>query len=204
MHILHIDSEKNVDKINKHIEDGCHVFILIYMEGCGPCNATRPEWQKLDSALRGQYAKNNKLAVIDINKDYLPDIKQIGSIDGFPTMKYIGNRGSVIESYENSSVNKKDRSVDSFIRWVESKINNVISTTPTSSPENVYKRLSKTAKGKKERKTKSHNNHTNKKHRNKKHRSQKGGKWSRKYKSSINCSRPKGFSQKQYCKYGRK
>ena len=30
-----------------------------------------------------------------------------------------------------------------------------------------------------------------------------GGKWSRKYKKSINCKRPKGFSQKQYCKYGR-
>ena len=29
-------------------------------------------------------------------------------------------------------------------------------------------------------------------------------KWSIKYKKSINCSRPKGFSQKQYCKYGRK
>ena len=30
-----------------------------------------------------------------------------------------------------------------------------------------------------------------------------GGKWSAKYKRSINCNRPKGFSQKQYCKYGR-
>ena len=29
-------------------------------------------------------------------------------------------------------------------------------------------------------------------------------KWSAKYKRSINCKRPKGFSQKQYCKYGRK
>jgi hypothetical protein len=28
--------------------------------------------------------------------------------------------------------------------------------------------------------------------------------WSMKYKRSINCKRPKGFSQKQYCKYGRK
>jgi hypothetical protein len=25
-----------------------------------------------------------------------------------------------------------------------------------------------------------------------------------KYKKSINCKRPKGFSQKQHCKYGRK
>ena len=29
-------------------------------------------------------------------------------------------------------------------------------------------------------------------------------KWSNKYKKSINCKHPKGFSQKQYCKYGRK
>ena len=31
-----------------------------------------------------------------------------------------------------------------------------------------------------------------------------GGKWSKKYKKSINCKKPKGFSQKQYCKYGRR
>lgn len=31
-----------------------------------------------------------------------------------------------------------------------------------------------------------------------------GGKWSRKYKKSINCKKPKGFSQKQYCKYGKR
>jgi hypothetical protein len=29
-------------------------------------------------------------------------------------------------------------------------------------------------------------------------------KWSLKYKRSINCKRPRGFSQKQHCKYGRK
>lgn len=29
-------------------------------------------------------------------------------------------------------------------------------------------------------------------------------KWSMKYKKSINCNRPKGFSQKQHCKYGRR
>jgi hypothetical protein len=28
--------------------------------------------------------------------------------------------------------------------------------------------------------------------------------WSRSYKLSINCKSPKGFSQRQYCKYGRK
>ena len=32
---------------------------------------------------------------------------------------------------------------------------------------------------------------------------EKKRKWSRKYKLSINCRRPHGFSQRQYCKYGR-
>jgi hypothetical protein len=31
-----------------------------------------------------------------------------------------------------------------------------------------------------------------------------GGKWSMKYKRGINCSAPRGFSQRQYCKYGRR
>jgi hypothetical protein len=32
----------------------------------------------------------------------------------------------------------------------------------------------------------------------------KGGKWSMHYKKSIDCSAPRGFSQRQYCKYGRR
>ena len=28
--------------------------------------------------------------------------------------------------------------------------------------------------------------------------------WSMKYKRSINCRRPHGFSQRQHCKYGRR
>lgn len=28
--------------------------------------------------------------------------------------------------------------------------------------------------------------------------------WSQKYKKSINCNHPRGFSQRQYCKYGRR
>lgn len=35
--------------------------------------------------------------------------------------------------------------------------------------------------------------------------SQNGGrKWSLKYKKSIDCNRPRGFSQRQYCRYGAK
>lgn len=37
----------------------------------------------------------------------------------------------------------------------------------------------------------------------KSHHNKKPKKWSLKYKKSINCRKPKGFSQKQYCKYSR-
>ena len=143
MYILHIDTNENVSKINTMIKQGKDVFVLVYMEGCGPCNATRPEWAKIESALKDQYAKNDKLVVVDVNKDVMQGIKHIGSIDGFPTMKYIGNYGKTVEPYENSSIKKKDRSVSSFINWIESKINKMVSTTPTSSVKDVYKRISK-------------------------------------------------------------
>jgi len=39
--------------------------------------------------------------------------------------------------------------------------------------------------------------------RRRKSRSKRGGAWTAKYKKSINCKRPRGFSQKQYCKYGK-
>jgi len=34
-------------------------------------------------------------------------------------------------------------------------------------------------------------------------KSKNNRKWSIKYKKSINCNNPKGFSQKQHCKYGK-
>jgi thiol-disulfide isomerase/thioredoxin len=190
MHILHINTEKDVDKIDKMIKQGKDVFILVYMEGCGPCNATRPEWEKMKEALKDQYAHNNNLVVVDVNKDYLSHIKHIGNIDGFPTIKYISNNGKKIETYEDSSIKKKDRSNDSFINWIETNINHTISMNPTSSAKHLYNRI----KTRKQIKPSSKTKYGSK---------QKGGKWSRKYKLSINCSSPKGFSQRQYCKYGR-
>lgn len=188
MKLLHINSEEDSKTVDKIIEDkGNHVFVLIYMEGCGPCNATRPEWEKLESALSRQYVKKDDLYVLDINKDFLSNIAKIGNIDGFPTMKYF-NDGNV-ETYEDSSIRKKDRTVDSFMEWIESKVSDVKSVVPESTPENVFKRTSRLM-SRKRGLTRG--------------RKQKGGKWSRKYKKSIHCKRPKGFSQKQYCKYGRK
>ena len=200
MRVLHINSEKDVKKIDtldNLIKNNSDVFILIYMDGCGPCNATRPEWNKLEHVLKEQYEKKDNLVIVDFNKNFLPKLKSIGSIDGFPAMKYIKNNGKDIETYENSSIGKKDRSLNSFINWIESKINTVVSTT---SPYDVYNRIESNDKKLKKKYSSNNKTRRSKIRKNKK----RGGKWSRKYKASINCSKPKGFSQKQYCKYGRK
>jgi thiol-disulfide isomerase/thioredoxin len=177
-------STKNIEEINKYIEQGKHVFVLIYMEGCGPCNATRPEWAKIKHILEKKYKNNNEVVIVDVDSRVSSELKHIGDIDGYPTMKYISKNGNMVEAYENSSISKKDRSVNSFVEWVESKINNeqVNSSTNNkmSSPYDLVKRLEP------------------KYPRTRKYR-QKGGKWSLKYKRSINCKRPKGFSQKNYC-----
>jgi hypothetical protein len=84
--------------------------------------------------------------IIDANKDFMPFIKMIGEVDGFPTLKYISNNGQKIETYEDSDIRTKDRSSDSFVNWVESKLlsGKVVSVTPDSSAHKVFRRLSKT------------------------------------------------------------
>ena len=138
---------KDVNKVDPYIDEGKCVFILIYMEFCGPCMATKPEWLKIESELDNKYKNNDSIVVADINKDYLSSLKYVGDIDGFPTMKYIckKNGSLVVESYE------KDRSTQSFIDWIESKINNM--QNGGSSPYHVLKRLSR-KKSKKTRKPK--------------------------------------------------
>jgi len=67
------------------------------------------------------------------------------------------------------------------------------------------KEMCKRKNSKRDKKSMTYVKKTIKKSKNKKSKSKnKSKKWSKKYKKSINCKKPKGFSQKQYCKYGRK
>jgi hypothetical protein len=80
-----------------------------------------------------------------MNKNNLSSVKRIGSVEGFPTMKYITNRGNTIEAYEESSIKNKDRSADSFVNWIESKIlkGKMVSDKPATTAHHVYKRIQK-------------------------------------------------------------
>jgi thiol-disulfide isomerase/thioredoxin len=155
------NSNKNINDINNFVKQGKKVFILIFMHGCGPCNATRPEWNKIKDELENKYKNNDNIVVVDVNKDYLHNIENIGDIDGFPTIKYISNYGKEVESYENSTIKNKDRSVDSFIDWIETKIlqKGGVKKKSKSKSKSVYtvlKRLSKKNKSKSKRSKKTY------------------------------------------------
>jgi UDP-N-acetylglucosamine 2-epimerase len=117
------NSDVNINEINNFIEDDKDIFILVFMHGCGPCNNTRPEWNKIKNLLIKKYKNNNNIVIVDVNKEYLPKLKYIGDVDGFPAIKYISNYGKNIETYEESNIKNKDRSANSFVNWIESNIN---------------------------------------------------------------------------------
>jgi 2,3-dihydroxybenzoate decarboxylase len=144
MLFLSFDKTKDgIDKINKYIDEGKDIFILVFMEGCGPCNVTRPEWSKLKHKLENKYSNNSNIVVVDVNNNYLNDLKYIGDVDGFPTMKYIHDKGNKVENYEDASIFNKDRTVESFVKWIESKINTQRGGNKyKSTVYNVLKRLS--------------------------------------------------------------
>jgi hypothetical protein len=164
------------------------VFILIFMEGCGPCNATRPEWKKMKNVLNKDFLNRNDIVIASIDHQLAEGLKNLTTKpSSFPTMIFITNSGKDVENYEDSTINNKDRTIDSFVEWINLK----------SGEKNISKSDNENYVPHK----------THKKRHNKLiggTRKKRGGKWSLKYKNSINCKRPKGFSQKQHCKYGRK
>ena len=124
-------SKKEIERIDEYIKDGKHVFILIFMNGCGPCEATRPEWDKIEKALKNKHVKRDDVVIIDVNKDYLGEIKEVGSVDSYPTMKYIKD-GKI------SDFDKGNRDVATFVSWIESKIVNNSSSPDSSSQDRTY------------------------------------------------------------------
>ena len=140
MIIVHADTEAKAQELNDYVNSGKDVFMLIYMIGCGPCNATRPEWTKLENALEHQYKDNNNLVIASVESKVVSSVKHTGDIIGYPTLMYLSHNGKKIEQFESSSIKTKKRDVDCFMNWVESHVGNVHSISPN------FKRVNKSRK----------------------------------------------------------
>jgi len=123
MKILHIDpTTDNINLFDEYVSQGKHVFVLIYLEGCGPCIATRPEWKKIENVLKDKYKANDDLVVIDVDQTLLEKMTKLKEKPkGFPTILYITDKGKTSEEY-NEEDETIFRKIDSFEKWIDSKM----------------------------------------------------------------------------------
>jgi len=109
------DNKKLITDLNQHIKKKDTIFILFYLEGCGPCNAARPEWKKIENVLGGKYKDREDYIVVDIDQSLMDGIEGLkDSPAGFPTIRYM--KGNDYTSYESN------RDIDSFVNWIETNM----------------------------------------------------------------------------------
>jgi thiol-disulfide isomerase/thioredoxin len=201
------ENKKNMAHFKQHVASGKPTFLFMYMDGCGPCDETQLAWVDIPLHIKKENLSNKNVMVAQINRKLFNSMHNIGvSPLGFPSLRFINKNGKIIEEYDSG------RKPEDFAHWIQSKL-------PHHKIQHYYHRA-KTMKHKSRKAHKSHRNY-------KKNIMGgglirgglirgglirgglirggliRGGKWSLKYKKSINCNRPKGFSQRQHCKYGR-
>ena len=143
MPALHI-SPKNPSHKHKEFIDTLKnapiAFILVYMEGCGPCGQVRPEWEKIYKDKPFLKTLDPRVVIADIdhtilgidtNKDLLtnppnafPNIRKITSTTSDPSKQmyeeYNGNRSYkdikdwIITSLKDSSLKKSSLKTSSL------------------------------------------------------------------------------------------
>lgn len=109
MPILHINSgnkDTELPKLINHIKDGKSVFLFVHMDGCGPCNATKPEWNKIEEP------EDENVYIADIEHTIPIDIEDIEEPSAFPSIRKIKN-GKVVDEYES------ERDAEHFNKWID-------------------------------------------------------------------------------------
>jgi len=132
LHIDKLNAYKNIKNSNSNLvnqldffinKPNNKVFILIYMEGCGPCMVTRPEWEKLKNVLHKKFLNRKDIIIVDIDRNVVENVKYIKSKpNSFPTIRFITNNGNSVENYEDSNIKDDGKyTIDSFVEWIKLK-----------------------------------------------------------------------------------
>jgi hypothetical protein len=109
------DLEKYKMIVEELFEQEKHLFIFFFLDKCGPCEATKPEWEKIESG------DKNSVSLL-INQEFKSDVLDENGLlqfkmKGFPYIVYIHKNGenAIIEPYEG------ERDSNDFNKWIESK-----------------------------------------------------------------------------------
>lgn len=131
MNFLDVTNENSLQQLTKHLLNGVNVFVLIYMNGCGPCNATKPKWQKLkgkkwNNAIISQIDKDILTHKTEKEKFHLKDVK------GFPTIRHYSKDGK--KEYNG------ERDEKSFEEWINNSLKDSDKKTDKTKPNSIYKK----------------------------------------------------------------
>jgi len=84
------DAKESISKVNKAIDSGKHVFLMFFSNGCPPCEASKPNWDKLNGH---PDIKNKENVVVARIEAGLHNADNMGAtITGVPTFRYIKNK----------------------------------------------------------------------------------------------------------------
>jgi hypothetical protein len=201
-----------------------HIITKYYSDLCPHCVHMKEDWNKVISTIMNNYtpelpSHNLVMANVDVDngmsscdKKYIPD-----SYDYVPTIAIIVD-GKKVSEFQG------ERTFQNMLNWVVSnevsplkikKVQDQVQVqhknqVPNQDQDNKLKPIVMRLRfpnpsimngGSNSNRNNSNNSNNSN---NKNQKTQKRKKWSLRYKRSINCRRPRGFSQKQYCKWGRK
>lgn len=125
------DDNKTENIIDEFIDNNKDLFIFFYLDDCGPCITTKPEWDKINI---DEMDKNN-IVVMRINQmlknegNITTKYKDLFNFNGFPYIVHVkkekGSDNPIVESYDtyfdNNNNNKESRSIESFNDWIQYK-----------------------------------------------------------------------------------
>ena len=193
---LNEEEQMHIQQLREGIQHKKKVFLFTFMNTCGPCINTKPNWDNTVHQLNKKYSDSDDFLVARVNYKFLDQLGNTGpEPSGYPSMRYISDG---VEEYEDSGLPSSDRSTESFVEWITSKIEK----EQHKAKRHPFSKLSNNKSSKKSSKASSRKRSSMILGGTRRRRRFIGGKWSIKYKKSINCRNPKGFSQKQHCKYG--
>lgn len=135
---VHVDphAKQAMPIVKEWWESKPHVYVLVYMEGCGPCNQVRPEWQQLSELL----PPRSDIGIIDIDQEVLPELQSsIPQPDAFPTILHRTPTGKI------EPAELPDRSAASLKKWIEGSL--VLSSHAKKNKKNKQQGKRRTQKG---------------------------------------------------------
>jgi len=116
----------DIDKVNNDAKNGKHVFMFLFMNGCGHCENAKPEWDALQNS-----GFDDSVNIVRINHDLFSNLQNVGPEPiGFPTIRYIKNGKS--NEYQG------DRTKDAFTNWIKSKIQSLGKSVSINLNKNTY------------------------------------------------------------------